>query len=171
MTMTLYLVVLLALDAACLLLTVVGMPGNWLMVGLTAGFAWWQWDARPLGWWPLVIIAVLAGLGEVLEFAAGAVGTRVSGGSRASAIWALVGGLLGGILGLFVPPPVIGSILGACIGAAIGAAVSEHDSTGDVKRSLRAGAGAGTGRLLGTVAKVLVGLVIWGVILVAAIWP
>ena len=148
-------------------LTLLGLPGNWLIVaacGLYAGLipASWRFE---LGWpWVLGLLA-LAAVGEALEFLAGAVGTQRAGGSRRSAVGALVGSLVGGIGGAVfaLPIPVIGPLLGAIlfggVGAAVGALLAELSGGSHASKSWRVGWAAFWGRLIGTGAKTLVGCV------------
>ena len=166
------------LNTIWLLLVVLGLPGTWLMVLGTLLLAWWRWDAAGTAGGPmfgvpvLVTISSLAVLAEVLEFAAGLVGSKASGGSARGAAGALVGALVGGIAGtVLVPAPVLGSLLGACAGAALGAWALELHSGRTMRVSLRSGLGAGLGRFAGTVIKLVVGVLIWLIVAVAAFWP
>jgi uncharacterized protein YqgC (DUF456 family) len=167
---------LMLTNAVGLFLVVLGLPGNWLMVLCTLLVAWWRRDAQPgapmFSVAVLVAIAVLALLGEILEFAAGMVGSQAAGGTRRGAAGALVGALVGGIVGtLAIPILVLGSLLGTCIGAAIGAWGLELSGSRSGRAALRAGAGAGVGRLFGTLAKFVVGVAIWLTVAIAAFWP
>jgi uncharacterized protein YqgC (DUF456 family) len=167
---------LVVLNAVWLLLVALGLPGNWLMVLSALLVAWWRWDAAPgqpmFGTPVLIVICGLALAGEVAEFIAGAVGSKTAGGSRRGAVGALGGAVVGGIVGTFVIPiPVLGSLLGTCGGAAIGAWGLELAGGVSVRRSLQVGVGAGVGRLVGTLAKLGVGIAIWTIVAVAAFWP
>ncbi|MCC6360886.1 MAG: hypothetical protein IT450_19275 [Phycisphaerales bacterium] len=72
--MTILIAILLTLlNAASLLLVVIGLPGTWLMVAFTALAAWAQWDPA-LGWnaqfigLPAIgLVVALALLGELAE--------------------------------------------------------------------------------------------------------
>lgn len=166
---------LVVLNAFWLGLVVVGLPGTWLMVITTLLFAWWQGSGEAVAVFALptlIGMVVLAVVGEILEFAAGVVGSHRAGGSRGGAIGALVGGLLGGIAATFVIPiPVVGSLIGACAGAFLGALLMELKGGRGLSDSFRSGMGAGKGRLLGTVAKIGVGAAIWLVAAVGVFWP
>lgn len=165
-------------NAVWLLLVVLGLPGTWLMVVTTLLVAWWQWDpALPAGQqmfsiWVLVAIAGLAVIGEVLEFFAGVFGTRAAGGSGRGAVGALIGTLIGGVAGTFlIPIPVLGSLIGACAGAALGAWGIELWQGRTMGASVKSGVGAGVGRFAGTLAKLVIGVLIWLIVGVAAFWP
>ncbi len=153
-------------------LNILGLPGNWLMLLGTSLLAWAYWDRGPFSVWTLLVALVLAVLGEVLEFVAGMSGARRWGGTRSGAWGALLGGLVGGLLGtLLVPIPVIGSLVGACGGAAVGAFVFEFGGGRTQQDALRVGMGAGIGRFLGTVAKLAIGVLMWALLTIAALWP
>lgn len=167
----LWALILLVLNLLWFGLTVIGLPGNWLMV-ISAVVIDWLVGDRIFSYWVLIAVLVLAAVGELLEFAAGVVGSRAAGGSRGGAAGALVGGIVGAILATFlIPIPVIGSILGACGGAFLGALGMELRAGRGMMASVRSGVGAGKGRFYGTVAKVAVAAAIWITIAVAAFWP
>jgi hypothetical protein len=69
-------VLLVLVCIACWLTTLLTLPGNWIVVALVAGFAW-LFPAelgRGIEWRTVIIAAVLAGVGELIEFGAGAAG-------------------------------------------------------------------------------------------------
>ena len=69
-------VLLVLVNGTCLFATLFALPGNWMIVGLTALFAWLvpMPDGHGIGWLTLALLLVLAGLAEVLELAASAAG-------------------------------------------------------------------------------------------------
>jgi len=168
---------LLVVLAVCWVLTLLGMPGNWLMIGVAIGFVFLVSAESPvaIGWVTVVVLLVLALIGELLEFLAGALGVTKAGGSRRGAVLALVGSLVGGIAGLFVglPIPIVGSLLGAVLlaglGAFGGAVLGEQWKGRDLGESMKIGEAAFWGRLLGTVAKTAVGAVMIGAVVVALV--
>lgn len=169
-----YAILLIFLNLAWLLLNLLGLPGNWLMVVTVAIVLWVQWDApaRMFSIGVLVAMTALAGLGEILELTAGALGARQAGASRRASIGALVAGVGGAVAGTFlIPIPVVGSIVGACLGASLAALGLEYSGGRSLEESVRSGLGAGKGRLLGTLVKLAVGLVIWTIAAGAAFWP
>lgn len=174
----LYASILLLFNTLCLLLVAIGLPGNWLMVAAAALVAWLTWQ-RGAPWAEqmfhpgvLIIGLALALAGELLEFAAGAGGSRVAGGSKAGMWGALIGGIVGGVIATFaIPIPILGSVLGACLGAFIGALIFELAGGQKLGFSIRSGSGAAAGRLLGTLAKLAVGLALWALLTIAAFWP
>jgi len=171
---TLYalLVVFVLLNTAALGLVMIGLPGNWVMVALTWGLAFWQWDRQLFGWPILIAVIVLAGIGELMEFLAGAVVVRKTGGSRKAAVGAILGAMIFGVVGtVMIPIPVIGSILGACIGAFLGAMAMEYTGGQAVDKSIRTGVGAGIGHFIGINMKLIAGAIIWTIVAIAAFWP
>jgi uncharacterized protein YqgC (DUF456 family) len=171
-------VILTLVNLGWLVTVVFSLPGTWLMVLSTGIAAWIQWQpGRPMndqaiGLWALLALVVLAFIGEVLEFVAGAAGAKKAGGSRRGAVAAIVGGVVGAIVGTFVIPiPVLGSLIGAGGGAGLAAWGIELAGGKTMEHSVRIGMGAGVGRLMGTVYKLAVGVAIWIVATTAAFWP
>jgi uncharacterized protein len=164
----------------CLALTLFGLPGNWMIVAVTAIYASLTpaTSSAAIGWTPLVIVLVLAVSGEIAELLAATVGTAKAGGSRRGAALALAGSIVGAIVGLFVgipiPLPLIGSILAALLfaglGALAGAMLGELWAGKDWGTSWRIGKAAFGGRLVGTVAKMLLGGMMIVVVIIALIW-
>jgi uncharacterized protein YqgC (DUF456 family) len=145
-------------------LTVLGMPGNWLIVGVTAVYVAMlpAHSGAAIGWPVVFVLFGLAALGELLEFMAGALGVVRMGGSRRASLLGLVGSLVGAMVGLFVglPIPLFGSLAGAVVlaslGALIGALVGEITHGRTVLQSWQVGRAAFWGRLLGSLAKILI---------------
>lgn len=163
---------LVLLNAFWLMLGLFALPGNWLIVISTVLFAWWQWDSKPFSIATLVIIVVLAIAGELIEFFAGALGAKTTGGSRRSALGAILGGIAGAITGTFlIPVPPLGTLIGACIGACIGALCMELTTGRKLKEAAVSGLGAGLGQFLGVNAKFLLGIAIWLIVAIAAFIP
>jgi uncharacterized protein YqgC (DUF456 family) len=149
------------------LLTVVAMPGNWLIVVAAAVYAWLgpATGVTHMHWKTVVALLVLAVIGEIAEFLAGVVGARRAGGSSRAAFYSLIGSLIGAIGGATagIPIPVIGSAIGAVIGGAVGAfggaAIAEHSLGEQMQQSMKVGQAAFWGRLIGTGAKTVVAAV------------
>ena len=155
--------------AAGWLLTLLGLPGNWLIVlGAAAYHLWGPMDGRlEMSLSTLIALAVLATIGEILEFALGAVTARRAGGSRRAAVGALGGGIAGGVVGMFVgiPIPIVGPVIAAVLFAAVGAMAGAFLAQGsmreaeDARKAWHIGKAAFWGRLSGTLAKLVVGTV------------
>ena len=159
----------------CWPLTLLGLPGNWLMVMVTTIYAYLVPAQSPaaLGWKTVVAILVLAALGEIVELVASAMGVSKTGGSRRGAVMALAGSIGGGIPGLFVgvPIPLIGSVVAALffagLGAMAGAILGEISAGQRLGTSWRIGKVAFWGRLAGTLGKMLLGAVMIVVVVAA----
>ncbi|HEY1599658.1 MAG TPA: DUF456 family protein [Pirellulales bacterium] len=160
----------------CWGLTLFGMPGNWLIVALSAAVAWLAPDDSrfAMGWANLAVLLALALAGEVVEFAAGSAAATRAGGSRRGALGALAGAFVGAIAGAVVglPVPVIGSamaaVLGGATGATVGAMLGELHLGRSLDASWRVGHAAFWGRLLGTLSKATLGIVMVVVAAIAA---
>ncbi|MEX2558383.1 MAG: DUF456 domain-containing protein [Pirellulales bacterium] len=157
------LVFLLALIVGWLM-NLFSLPGNWLIVAATALFAYAAPDGGQfdITWTAVLVILGLAIAGEIVEFAAGAVGAARVGGSRRGALMAIVGSMIGGLTGavLGLPVPLIGPLLGAVlfagVGALVGAMLGEAWKGRQLQESWQVGQAAFWGRLLGTLAKTLI---------------
>jgi uncharacterized protein YqgC (DUF456 family) len=158
---------LLAVNALGVFLVALALPGTWLIVLATGLFAWLRGYPEILGWPSLSALIGLAVLGEVVEFAAGAAGVKSAGGTKRGAAGAIAGGIVGAIAGTFlIPIPVLGSVLGAAMGSFVGALLGERSAGRTSAEQLQAAQGAFWGRLLGTVSKLAIAVVMW--ILVAS---
>lgn len=163
---------LVILNLAWLSLVLFQFPGNWLMVATTSLVAWWHWDAGMIGWPTLVVILVLAAVGEVLEFVSGMRGAKKAGGNWVTSIGVLFGAILGALLGTaLIPVPIIGSLAGVAGGACLGAWLVELARGKEHDHALRVGVGAGVGQLVGTLSKLACGICIWTLVAIAAFWP
>jgi len=140
-------------------LTLFNLPGNWLIVGSAAIYAWLmppesRWT---LSWGLVAVLLVAAVVGEIAETASAAMGTKRLGGSKRGAVLAILFSLIGAIVGSFaIPVPIVGTVVGACLGALAGAMLGEFWKGHGFDHSLRVGQAAFWGRLLGTAAKMLI---------------
>lgn len=165
-------VALALLNLLWLALNLLTLPGNWLMVLTTLGFAYLTRQHPLLSPAVLVAVVVLAAVGEVAEFISGMVGAKRGGSGAGGLIGAAAGALVGGVLGTaLLPIPVIGSLAGICLGAGLGTYLAERHTGKAANAAIRSGTGAGLGRLAGTAVKFGIGAVIWLVVTVALIWP
>ncbi len=154
----------------------VGLPGNWLMLAIAVVY----WILKPVGEaaslsvTALVIMGAMAGVGELLELSMSSARVAKAGGAK-SAGYAIVGSIIGGIFGLGVgiPVPVFGSIVGSLLfgslGAMAGAVYGEISSGETFSQAFRIGQAAFVGRALGTLAKLLLGLLIVGTAIVGMV--
>ncbi len=132
------------------------LPGAGLMyLGILLYAGYFGWDT--VGFPVLIILAVLALLTIAMDYITAASGAKKYGGSKYAA-W---GSALGGFLGFFVlnlPGLLIGLFAGAVVGEMLYAKK-------DWETSLEAGKGAVIGFLVGTLAKILVGVSMIGLFL------
>jgi uncharacterized protein YqgC (DUF456 family) len=170
-------VLLVVVSIAGWLITVLGLPGTWVMVAAAALYVWLlpAEASTSFGWGIVAILFFFAALGEVIEFGAGSIGAAKGGGSKRSAVLALAGSIVGAIAGLFIgtPVPVIGSlvlsILLSAVGALVGALLGELWKGRSFDAGMQTGHAAFWGRILGTLAKALVAAVMLAVVLAAVV--
>lgn len=134
------------------------LPGTALVLAGAVLGAWID-DFTRVGGITLGVIAALAVLSWVLEYAAGLLGARRVQASRQ----ALIGAALGTVLGLFM------GLVGVLFMPLVGAAVGEYLARRDELRSLKVGLATWLGMMLGMLAKVVLAFVMIGVF-VAAWW-
>ncbi|EMI44470.1 DUF456 domain-containing protein [Rhodopirellula sp. SWK7] len=171
-------VLLVLVCVAAWLLNLIALPGNWLAV-LAMGIYAWLGPETGRGHVGVVAVgaAFLAGVvGELVEFAAGAVGASRAGASRRGTIMAIagsvVGAILGGIIGLPIPVlgPVLAALLFGGIGATAGAMLSEWQDGKSWRENWRIGRAAFWGRTTGVVGKMIAGLVIVLICVIAVLF-
>jgi hypothetical protein len=154
----------------CVALIPLGLPGTWLMLGAALAA-----NALPgprlVGVATLIGVAVVAVVGEVLEFGIAKRYTERYGGSPRAGWGAIAGGLVGAVVG--VPVPIVGSVIGAFVGAFAGAYLAERSratAEGRVTHgpAARAATGALVGRAVAAALKTACGVVIAAWLLAAA---
>jgi uncharacterized protein YqgC (DUF456 family) len=159
--------------ALCVGLVAVGLPGAWIMIFAAVLIdvldGLWLPAGAPLTFHPITlgIAAVVAGVGELLEFMLSAAGAKRFGASGRGMIGSVVGGVLGAIGGTVVLP-IAGTIMGALIGTAAGAILGElSHGNRSLRDTARPATGAVIGRLLGTLAKLPCAAVVFVILAVA----
>lgn len=149
------------------LTTIFTLPGNWLIAGLAALFAWLmpiEVD-RGISWTTVFVLAAVAALGEVIEFGASAAGAAKHGASKRGVMLSILGAMIGSILGLTagLPIPVVGSfvmaVIGGAAGAFFGAYLGESWKGRPEEARVAIGRGAFAGRIWGTVGKLAAGVI------------
>lgn len=139
------------------------------MIGLTFLFAWLMpaEEGQEISWVTIGVTVVIGLLAELVEFAAGAAGAAQKGASRRAMVLAIVGTMVGGLFGaaVGVPVPIVGPIIGAvgggALGAFIGAWIGESWVGKSTSETYEVSKAALIGRLLGTVAKLVFGAIIF----------
>lgn len=146
------------------------LPGNWLIVVSTWAFAIWKWEEGTFSVGTLVVITLLALIGELIEFFGCMGGAKKAGAGKRGALGALLGAVCGAIVGTFmIPVPFVGTFMGACIGAGIGTWCLELTRE-DIQpgHAVKMGVGASVGVMVGTGSKIALGMIICIIIAFAA---
>ncbi|MCK4871447.1 MAG: DUF456 family protein [Phycisphaerales bacterium] len=151
------------------ILTIIGLPGTWLLVALM--LLGRLVDPPLFTWWTIGICASLALLGEVLEMASSAVAVRAGKGTRRGMIFAIIGGIIGAIVATPFPPPIIATLVGGMLGAGAGAIIAELSTGRALGEATRTGGAAAAGKLAGTLSKSLIAVLMYVILAVAAFWP
>lgn len=154
----------IALMVVSLFLIPLGLPGAWIMVGILAVGAIYG----AVGLSTLITVAVIATIGEIIEFFVVKRFTAQYGGSRAAFWGAIIGGIVGVMVGL--PVPIIGSIFAGFIGSFLGAALVTAVETRKWDQAGRVGWGVLIGRMLSAIVKTFAGIVILVLGAFALIW-
>jgi len=148
----------------CILLIPLGLPGTWLILGVAVGYA--ALTHESIGWVSIVVVGVLAIVGEVLEFMLAGRYARKYGGSKRAGWGAIIGGMVGAFVG--IPVPVVGPMVGAFIGAFAGALLFELAGGTRAGPATRVATGALLGRVMAAAMKVGIGVVMAVWVMVAA---
>ncbi|WP_269532747.1 DUF456 domain-containing protein [Chitinimonas sp. BJYL2] len=117
---------------------------------LFGGFLLGAWldQFERVGWIWLGVLLILTALMAVVDFVAAALGAKRQGASRL----AMVGAALGTVVGMFL------GLIGLVIGPFVGAVAGEWAASGDRVRAGKVGLATWLGMLLGTVAKLVLAL-------------
>jgi uncharacterized protein YqgC (DUF456 family) len=166
--------VIFALYASiCVLITLVGLPGTWLMVAgaLVVMLCNPLWSDTLIWSWSAIGIALgLAVCGEILETAAAGLGAKAGGGTKRGMAGAILGSMIGALIATFtIPIPLLGTLIGAVFGAFGGALVGElsRKEQASAGTLLKSATGAAIGRVLGILGKSGVAAICFCVLLIA----
>lgn len=132
------------------------LPGLPMLFGGLLIIAWMD-DFVRVGGFTLGVLGALVVLGMVLDFIAGALGAKRVGASPR----AVTGAALGSVVGMFFGLP--GLLLGPFVGAVIG----ELGARGSLRQAGASGVGTWVGLLVGTIAKLAIGLAMLGLFVFA----
>lgn len=147
-------------------LTAIGLPGTWVFLAVASAVALFV-PSSPVAWWSIVVGVALALIAEAIEWVAASRYARKYGGSSRAAWGALFGGIAGAIVGF--PVPLFGPLFGALLGTFFGALVAEYSVSGIAGGAERVAWGALVGRVVATVAKLGLGIVVAVLVLAAAV--
>lgn len=149
------------------LLILVGLPGTWLLLSI-AGVAEWVTGPRLFGTPVLVAALALAVGGEIWEALSSSVRARRAGAGRRGSIGALAGGIGGALLGtMLIPIPVVGTLIGGGVGAFALASGLERSGGKSADSAFRIGRAAAAGHMVGLLGKLVAGVVVYGLLVVA----
>ena len=151
-----------------LLSTVLGFPGNWVLVGVALVVALIS-RFTAMGWGYLLLCAGLATLGEIIESSLGAVIVVRRGGTWYGVAGSVLGGFAGVLVGAGIAPP-FGSVALGFVGAFAGAVAGELVKQRQLEPAMRIGFWSFIGRMLAVTAKLGVGCAILWIIIVTT-WP
>ncbi|MDC0335750.1 DUF456 domain-containing protein [Pseudodesulfovibrio sp.] len=147
-------------------LQIFSMPANWVAIGLVA--IWKYIYPESMEWNFVIILMVVAGLAEVLEFGLQAWGAGRYGASTRGN----VGGIIGAVAGAIFGAPFflgLGALLGALGGAWLGCLIAELPGKSRPD-AMQAAKGAFVGKALGFTVKTAIGASIV-VMSIPRIWP
>lgn len=141
-------------------LTAIGLPGNWLIFFTALGYGYLESFVH-MNTTVLFMLLGAVVVGELAEFAAGALGAKKEDASRLAIVAAFLGGIAGGIIGTGIMPG-LGSIAGA-IGSSFACGyIAEFWITGSQEKATRVAKSIVLGQAIGLVFKsaIAVGMVI-----------
>jgi len=159
------LIVLLILCIFGLLITLIGLPGTWIIPIMALIYKILPLPVT-ISWKLILILTGLAIFGEILEYYIGAMSASKAGATKWGVAGAMVGGIIGAIIG--VPIFLIGSLVGLFIGAFLGAFIVEFFIKEDVEKAIKAGIGAFKGRLGAIMVKELLGVVMIIILIISS---
>jgi hypothetical protein len=147
-------------------LQIFSMPANWVAIGLVA--LWKLVYPASMEWSFVLVLVVVAGIAEALEFilqarCAGRYGASTRGN---------VGGIIGAVAGAIFGAPFflgLGALMGALGGAWLGCLVAELPGRSR-DEAMHAAKGAFVGKALGFTVKTAIGAVIV-VMAIPRVWP
>lgn len=160
-------VLVIALMLLSLGLHIFGLPGNWVLLILAVAWKFFQPEA--MTWNFVMILGLIAVVGEVLEFAAQYMGGKKYGASGRGNFGAFVGAIVGAMLGapfLFG----LGALPGALFGSFGGCLVLEMSHGRKFDEAKTCAWGAFWGKAFGMTVKVSLG--VWMFVMsVPRVWP
>jgi len=148
-------------------LTLLALPGLWVMIAAAILYAWYT-AGQYISWWTIAIMAALALVAELIEFFGGSRGAKKAGGSKRAAWGALIGGIVGAIV-LTISVPIIGTTIGLCIGVFAGALIGEMTVRREGDHLMRVGFAAAKAQVIAIVIKLLFGVTMLGILALMAL--
>lgn len=161
-----------ALSVVCMLgvlMTMVRLPGTWLIVAVAAFYGWYDGWVR-LSVSLLLVLLGIALLAEILETVMSMLAVRRVGASRKAAIGGLIGGFAGMLI-FSIPVPLVGTVIGALLGCFLGAMIGEMLAQQNLNMATKAGLVSAAGFAFGAMLKTAAAIAMSGVVIWAAIFP
>lgn len=143
---------------AALLIIPLSFPGTWVMVAAAIVYALLG-DLNPPGgseWFPILVLVLLAGLGELIELGVRIVGSKMAAVPNGAIVAAIIGGIIGAIVG--VPIFLIGSLLGLLLGVFVGALLYSLAHVKNTHQALKMALATTTSQIVALFAKTCIGL-------------
>jgi uncharacterized protein YqgC (DUF456 family) len=127
------------------------LPGTWVIVAAAFLYSLVRDFQAGSDWTVLIILAVLAAVGEVVEFVAGTLGAKKDNVPNGAIICSIIGGIVGAIIG--VPVFLVGALLGLLVGTFLGALIYMLMKDGRVGVALKNAWAVLTSRVISIFAK------------------
>lgn len=159
MTTTLWIVAVLLIVVGVAGTVLPALPGVPLIFGGVL-LAAWIGDFQRISVFTVVVLAILAVLGIVIDYVAAAISAKRAGASRQGIIGAAIGTLAGVFSGLW------GLLFMPLMGAAIGEFIAHKDAL----RAGKVGAATWFGLLVGTAIKLAIAFTMVGVFIAALVF-
>jgi hypothetical protein len=137
------------------------LPGHLVILAAAIGYRLMVGPSAGIAWWGFAILVLLMAVSQVFEIMSGSLGAKWFGGSR----WGAVGALVGGIVGLFFLP--FGLLVGPLVGAF---GFEKMFAKKNTRESTVSGVGSVVGTLAGMGFKVLVGMLMVAWFLADVFW-
>lgn len=137
------------------------IPGTALIFGAAVLHRVLLGPGKSVGWFTLLVLALLLALSVLVDFAGGWLGAKRFGASR----WGMTGAFLGALVGIFF------GFIGLLIGPIVGALAGELLAGRKLVEAGRASWGALLGNLAASLGKLVIGLVMVSWFLIAAPKP
>ncbi|MBI9111344.1 DUF456 domain-containing protein [Maridesulfovibrio ferrireducens] len=160
-------VLVILLMLCSLALHIFGLPANWILLAFVIG--WKIFLPETMSWNFISILAVIALIGEILEFAAQYFGGKKYGATGRGSLGAFIGAIAGAILGapFFFG---LGALPGALLGSFGGCLVLELSHGRSFAEAQHSAWGAFWGKAFGLAIKVSLG--VWMFTMsIPKIWP
>jgi uncharacterized protein len=129
------------------------VPGTTIILGAAVIHRLALGVERSLGWTAILALLLLTFISYAIDAAASYLGAKRFGATK----WGVIGGVIGAIIGLFF------GLIGLFVAPVIGAIAGEFIGGKRLVTAGRAGWGTLMGNLVGTVAKLFLGLIMIGI--------